>query len=327
MGLFQKLKDGLKKTRDGIMGQIDALFKRFTKVDEELFEELEELLIAADVGMLTSEKICDTLREKVKQTGTKEPQEVRNLLVETITEMLEGDTELKLDTKPSIILVIGVNGVGKTTTIGKLCAKYRKAGKKVIIAAADTFRAAAIDQLEVWAERAKCDIVKHTEGSDPAAVIFDAISAAKARKADILICDTAGRLHNKKNLMDELGKINRVFEREAPDCDREVLLVLDATTGQNAINQARAFKDTAGLTGIILTKLDGTARGGVVLAIKEELGVPVKFIGVGEKIEDLQPFEPKAFASALFDNADKVGDFEIKLSYDEEEAEDYGDEE
>lgn len=324
MGLFQKLKEGLKKTRDGIMGQIDSLFKRFTKVDEELFEELEEILIAADVGMLTAEKICDTLRGKVKQTGTKEPQEVRNLLVETITEMLEGDTSLKLDSKPSIILVIGVNGVGKTTTIGKLCSKFRKEGKKVVIAAADTFRAAAIDQLEVWADRAKCDIVKHTEGSDPAAVIFDAVSAAKARKADILICDTAGRLHNKKHLMDELAKINRVFEREAPECDREVLLVLDATTGQNAINQARTFKDTAGLTGIILTKLDGTARGGVVLAIKEELGVPVKFIGVGEKIEDLQPFDPKAFATALFDNADKIEDFEIKLGheYDGEDDED-----
>lgn len=326
MGLFQKLKEGLKKTRDGIMGQIDALFKRFTKVDEELFEELEELLIAADVGMLTSEKICDTLRDKVKKTGTKEPQEVRSLLIETIAEMLEGDMELKLDTKPSIILVIGVNGVGKTTTIGKLCSKFRKEGKKVVIAAADTFRAAAIDQLEIWAERAKCDIVKHTEGSDPAAVIFDGVSAAKARKADILICDTAGRLHNKKHLMDELAKINRVFDREAPDCSREVLLVLDATTGQNAINQARAFKDTAGLTGIILTKLDGTARGGVVLAIKEELGVPVKFIGVGEKIEDLQPFNPKAFASALFDNADKVGDFEIKLGH-EDDASDESDEE
>lgn len=322
MGLFQKLKEGLKKTRDGIMGQIDALFKRFTKVDEELFEELEELLIAADVGMLTSEKICDTLRDKVKKTGTKDPQEVRNLLVETIAEMLEGDMELKLETKPSIILVIGVNGVGKTTTIGKLCSKFRKEGKKVVIAAADTFRAAAIDQLEIWAQRAKCDIVKHTEGSDPAAVIFDGVSAAKARKADILICDTAGRLHNKKHLMDELAKINRVFEREAPDCSREVLLVLDATTGQNAINQARAFKDTAGLTGIILTKLDGTARGGVVLAIKEELGVPVKFIGVGEQIDDLQPFNPKAFAAALFDNADKVGDFEIKLGHEDDEVED-----
>lgn len=322
MGLFQKLKEGLKKTRDGIMGQIDALFKRFTKVDEELFEELEELLIAADVGMLTSEKICDTLRDKVKKTGTKDPQEVRNLLVETISEMLEGDMELKLETKPSIILVIGVNGVGKTTTIGKLCSKFRKEGKKVVIAAADTFRAAAIDQLEIWAQRAKCDIVKHTEGSDPAAVIFDGVSAAKARKADILICDTAGRLHNKKHLMDELAKINRVFEREAPDCSREVLLVLDATTGQNAINQARAFKDTAGLTGIILTKLDGTARGGVVLAIKEELGVPVKFIGVGEQIDDLQPFNPKAFAAALFDNADKVGDFEIKLGHEDDEVED-----
>lgn len=327
MGLFQKLKEGLKKTRDGIMGQIDALFKRFTKVDEELFEELEELLIAADVGMLTSEKICNTLREKVKKTGTKEPQEVRGLLVETISEMLEGDMELKLDTKPSIILVIGVNGVGKTTTIGKLCSKFRKEGKKVVIAAADTFRAAAIDQLEIWAERAKCDIVKHTEGSDPAAVIFDGVSAAKARKADILICDTAGRLHNKKHLMDELAKINRVFEREAPDCSREVLLVLDATTGQNAINQARAFKDTAGLTGIILTKLDGTARGGVVLAIKEELGVPVKFIGVGEKIEDLQPFNPKAFAAALFDNADKVGDFEIKLGHEDDSDDDDGEDE
>ncbi len=322
MGLFQKLKEGIKKTRDGIMGQIDALFKRFTKVDEELFEELEELLIAADVGMLTSEKICDTLRDKVKKTGTKDPQEVRNLLVETIAEMLEGDMELKLETKPSIILVIGVNGVGKTTTIGKLCSKFRKEGKKVVIAAADTFRAAAIDQLEIWAQRAKCDIVKHTEGSDPAAVIFDGVSAAKARKADILICDTAGRLHNKKHLMDELAKINRVFEREAPDCSREVLLVLDATTGQNAINQARAFKDTAGLTGIILTKLDGTARGGVVLAIKEELGVPVKFIGVGEQIDDLQPFNPKAFAAALFDNADKVGDFEIKHGHEDDEVED-----
>ncbi|MGN0474154.1 MAG: signal recognition particle-docking protein FtsY [Acutalibacteraceae bacterium] len=326
MGLFQKLKEGLKKTRDGIMGQIDALFKRFTKVDEELFEELEELLIAADVGMLTSEKICDTLRDKVKKTGTKEPQEVRGLLIETIAEMLEGDMELKLDTKPSIILVIGVNGVGKTTTIGKLCSKFRKEGKKVVIAAADTFRAAAIDQLEIWAERAKCDIVKHTEGSDPAAVIFDGVSAAKARKADILICDTAGRLHNKKHLMDELAKINRVFDREAPDCSREVLLVLDATTGQNAINQARAFKDTAGLTGIILTKLDGTARGGVVLAIKEELGVPVKFIGVGEKIEDLQPFDPKAFAAALFDNADKVGDFEIKLGHEDDASDEEDDE-
>ncbi len=322
MGLLQKLNEGLKKTRDGIMGQIDALFKRFTKVDEELFEELEELLIAADVGMLTSEKICDTLRDKVKKTGTKDPQEVRNLLVETIAEMLEGDMELKLETKPSIILVIGVNGVGKTTTIGKLCSKFRKEGKKVVIAAADTFRAAAIDQLEIWAQRAKCDIVKHTEGSDPAAVIFDGVGAARARKADILICDTAGRLHNKKHLMDELAKINRVFEREAPDCSREVLLVLDATTGQNAINQARAFKDTAGLTGIILTKLDGTARGGVVLAIKEELGVPVKFIGVGEQIDDLQPFNPKAFAAALFDNADKVGDFEIKLGHEDDEVED-----
>ena len=315
MGFFKSLKEGLKKTRDGIMGQIDALFKRFTKVDEELFEELEELLIAADVGMLTSEKICDTLRDKVKKTGTKDPKEVRDLFVETIAEMLDGDMSLKLDTKPSVILVIGVNGVGKTTTIGKLCSLFRKDGKKCVIAAADTFRAAAIEQLEVWAERAKCDIVKHTEGSDPAAVVFDGISAAKARGADILICDTAGRLHNKKHLMDELAKINRVIDREAPDCDREVLLVL-----------ARAFRDAAGLTGIILTKLDGTARGGVVLAIKEELGVPVKFIGVGEKIEDLQPFNPRAFAAALFENSDRVGDFEINFG-EEPETDEEGEEE
>ena len=300
MGFFKSLKEGLKKTRDSIFGQIDALFKRFKKVDEELFEELEELLIAADVGMLTSEKICDTLRDKVKSTGTKDPQEVRDLFVETISEMLEGDMSLKLDTKPSVILVIGVNGVGKTTTIGKLCSRFRKDGKKCVIAAADTFRAAAIDQLEVWAERAECDIVKHTEGSDPAAVVFDAISAAKARKADILICDTAGRLHNKKHLMDELAKINRVIDREAPDCDREVLLVLDATTGQNAVSQAKLFTQAAPITGVVLTKLDGTAKGGVVIGISDQFKIPIKYIGVGEGIDDLQMFDKREFVDSLF---------------------------
>lgn len=303
MGFFEKIKQGLKKTKEGIFGQIDALFKRFTKIDEELFEELEELLIMADCGASTAEEICSQLRTQVKKTGAKEPAEVKNLLEQVISDMLVGDHELHLDTKPSVILVIGVNGVGKTTTIGKICSRLKSEGKKVVIAAADTFRAAAIDQIAIWAERAGCDIVKHSEGSDPAAVVFDGANAAKARNADVLIIDTAGRLHNKKYLMDELAKISRVLDRELPDASREVLLVLDATTGQNAVNQAKAFKDTAGLTGIILTKLDGTARGGVVIAIKEDLGVPVKYIGVGEKIDDLQPFEPREFARALFDNA------------------------
>lgn len=301
MGFFEKIKTGLKKTKDGIFGQIDSLFKSFTKIDEELFEELEELLIAADCGALTASAICERLRARVKQTGTKDAQEVRALLCDVVAEMMDGGQELELSTKPSVILVIGVNGVGKTTTIGKLCARFKAEGKKCVIAAADTFRAAAIDQLDIWAERSGCDIVKHSEGSDPAAVVFDSASAAKARGADVLIIDTAGRLHNKKYLMDELGKISRVLDRELPGCSREVLLVLDATTGQNAVNQAREFKNTAGLTGIVLTKLDGTARGGVVIAIKEDLGVPVKFIGVGEQIDDLQPFDAKAFAAALFE--------------------------
>lgn len=301
MGFFDKIKQGLQKTKDGIFGQIDTLFKSFRKVDEELFEELEELLIAADCGAVTSAKICDTLRDRVKKAGAKEADEVKELLREVVTELLTGEQELVLETSPSVILVIGVNGVGKTTTIGKLCASFKAQGKKCVIAAADTFRAAAIDQLAIWAERSGSDIVKHSEGSDPAAVVFDAAQAAKARHADILIIDTAGRLHNKKHLMDELSKISRVLDRELPEASREVLLVLDATTGQNAVNQAREFKNTAGLTGIVLTKLDGTARGGVVLAIKEDLGVPVKYIGVGEQIDDLQPFDPEQFAKALFD--------------------------
>jgi len=303
MGFFDKILQGLKKTKDGIFGQIDALFKRFTKIDEELFEELEELLIAADCGALTASEICDRLRAEVKRTGTKDPNEVKELLVTVIADMMDGEQELVMNTRPSVVLVIGVNGVGKTTTIGKLCSRFVADGKKVVIAAADTFRAAAIEQLDIWAKRSNCDIVKHSEGADPAAVVFDGASAAKARGADVLIIDTAGRLHNKKYLMDELAKISRVLDRELPDADREVLLVLDATTGQNAVNQARAFKETAGLTGIVLTKLDGTARGGVVIAIKEELGVPVKYIGVGEQIDDLQPFEPREFARALFENS------------------------
>ena len=303
MGFFDKILEGLKKTKQGIFGQIDALFKRFTKIDEELFEELEELLIAADCGALTASEICDRLRSEVKRTGAKDPNDVKDLLVEVIADMMDGDHELVMNTKPSVVLVIGVNGVGKTTTIGKLCARFKADGKKTVIAAADTFRAAAIEQLDIWAKRSDCDIVKHSEGADPAAVVFDGASAAKARGADVLIIDTAGRLHNKKYLMDELAKISRVLDRELPDADREVLLVLDATTGQNAVNQARAFKETAGLTGIVLTKLDGTARGGVVIAIKEELGVPVKYIGVGEQIDDLQPFQPRDFARALFEES------------------------
>ena len=291
MGLFQKIKDGLKKTRDSIVGQIDSMLKSFTKIDEELFEELEELLVMGDVGLPTAQRICEELRKRVKQEGIKDPNAIHGLMHDIITQMLKGGEELHISTKPSIILVIGVNGVGKTTTIGKIAARLTQEGKKVILGAADTFRAAAIDQLEIWAQRSGADIVKQNEGSDPAAVVYDAISAAKARNADVVICDTAGRLHNKKNLMDELAKIGRIIDRELPNADKEVLLVLDATTGQNAVNQAREFKNAAGITGIVLTKLDGTARGGVVLAIKEDLNVPVKFIGVGEQVDDLQPFD------------------------------------
>lgn len=301
MGLFAKFKEGLKKTKNNIMGQIDSMIKSFTKIDEELFEELEELLIMGDVGMATSQKICEKLRENVKKEGISEPNLIYGLLEEIVAEMLSGGEALNLSTKPSMILVIGVNGVGKTTTIGKLAAQLKNEGRKVLLGAADTFRAAAIDQLEIWAERADVDIVKQNEGSDPAAVVFDTISAAKARNCDVIICDTAGRLHNKKHLMDELSKISRVISRELPGADTEFLLVLDATTGQNAVNQAREFKNAAGITGVVLTKLDGTARGGVVLAVKEELGIPVKFIGVGEQIDDLQPFDARKFASALFE--------------------------
>lgn len=300
MGFFNKIKEGLKKTRDAVIGQIDSMLKSFTKIDDELFEELEELLVMGDVGVPTAEKICEELKKKVKKEGIKNPNEIHRLLEETVSDMLRGGEELDLSTTPSIILVIGVNGVGKTTTIGKLANHLTKQGKKVILAAGDTFRAAAIEQLEIWADRSHCEIIKQNEGSDPAAVIYDAISAAKARHADVIICDTAGRLHNKKPLMDELAKINRIIDRELPDASKEKLLVLDATTGQNAVNQAEQFSLATGITGIVLTKLDGTAKGGVVLAIKEGLGIPVKYIGVGEQIDDLQPFDAEDFAKALF---------------------------
>ena len=300
MGFFNKIKEGLKKTRDAVIGQIDSMLKSFTKIDDELFEELEELLVMGDVGVPTAEKICEELKKRVKKEGIKNPNEIHRLLEETVSDMLRGGEELDLSTTPSIFLVIGVNGVGKTTTIGKLANHLTKQGKKVILAAGDTFRAAAIEQLEIWADRSHCEIIKQNEGSDPAAVIYDAISAAKARHADVIICDTAGRLHNKKPLMDELAKINRIIDRELPDASKEKLLVLDATTGQNAVNQAEQFSLATGITGIVLTKLDGTAKGGVVLAIKEGLGIPVKYIGVGEQIDDLQPFDAEDFARALF---------------------------
>lgn len=302
MGFFDKIKNGLKKTKENMVQKMETVFHSFTKIDEELFEELEEILIMSDVGVNTSMKICETLRKRVKERGITDGSQVKGLLKEIITEMLTGGEELKIDTKPSVILVIGVNGVGKTTTIGKLAANLQAQGKQVILGAADTFRAAAIDQLQIWADRAGTKLVKHSEGSDPAAVVFDTLAAAKSRGADVAVIDTAGRLHNKKNLMNELEKISRVIEREAEGCDKEVLLVLDATTGQNGVNQAREFMNATGLTGIVLTKLDGTAKGGVVIAIKDELGLPIKYIGVGEQLDDLQPFEPEAFVNALFDD-------------------------
>ena len=300
MGFFSKIKEGLKKTRTSIGEGFNSVFSVFRKVDEDFLEELLELLIMADVGYETSERIIDELRKKAKLENLNDSESVKAALAEIIAESMRGGNDLNISTKPSVILVVGVNGVGKTTTIGKLAHRLSESGKKVIIGAADTFRAAAIDQIAVWAERSGTDIVKHKDGADPAAVVYDTIAAAKARNADVIICDTAGRLHNKKNLMGELEKITRVIDRELPDADKEVLLVLDATTGQNAVNQAREFKNAAGITGIVLTKLDGTARGGVVLAIREDLDVPVKFIGVGEGVDDLQPFDPDDFARGIF---------------------------
>ncbi len=301
VGFFEKLKNGLKKTKDGFMSRIELLMNSFTKIDEDFFDELEETLILSDIGAETSMEICDKLRLAVKRTGATDPADVKRLLRDIIAEMLTGDNELRLDTKPSVVMVIGVNGAGKTTTIGKLAANLRAQGRKVLVAAADTFRAAAIDQLNVWTDRAGVDIIKHSEGSDPAAVVFDALNAAKARGADVVLCDTAGRLHNKKNLMEELKKISRVISREAPGASVETLLVLDATTGQNAVNQAKLFSESAEITGIALTKLDGTAKGGIIIPIKNELGIPVKLVGVGEKIDDLQPFIPADYVQALFE--------------------------
>lgn len=302
MGLFDKLKSGLTKTRAAVTEQINTVFSAFVGVDEELFESLEEALIMADIGMETSIALIDELRDRVKKKFITDGNLVKEELYSVISDTLcEIDTNMHLDTLPAVILVIGVNGVGKTTSIGKMASYYKQQGKKVLLAAADTFRAAAIDQLDVWAERSGCDIIKHNEGSDPAAVVFDACNAAKARGVDILICDTAGRLHNKKNLMAELEKINRVISRELPGAARENLIVLDATTGQNAVSQAKLFSEVSDLTGIILTKLDGTAKGGIVISISKEQSLPVKFIGVGEDVEDLQIFSPEDFAKALFE--------------------------
>ena len=301
MGFFKKISDGLKKTRDSFMGALTGLVNSFTKIDEELFEELEEILIMSDIGVNTASKICDELRARIKKDGVTDPALIKGMLKEIVVEMVEGDVELKINTKPSIILVIGVNGAGKTTTIGKLALQLKNQGKSIVLGAADTFRAAAIDQLGVWADRAGVPMISNAEGSDPASVVFDTIATAKARGTDVIICDTAGRLHNKKNLMDELAKIFRIVKRELPDADMEALLVLDATTGQNAVNQAKEFSNVTEISGIVLTKLDGTARGGVVVTIQDELNIPVKFIGVGEQIDDLQPFVPEDFANALFE--------------------------
>ena len=301
MGFFKKLNKGLKKTRDNMSGAINAALYGENEIDDEFYDELEEILVMADVGVNTSAEIVEKLRDAVFKKNLRKAKDVKDEIKNIVADMLSGGETIDMVTIPSVILVIGVNGVGKTTSIGKMAAMFKEEGKKVILGAADTFRAAAIDQLEIWADRAGVDIVKHKEGADPAAVVFDTISAGKARNADIIICDTAGRLHNKKNLMDELAKIYRVIDRQLPYADREIFLVLDATTGQNAVNQAKEFKDVAEITGIILTKLDGTAKGGVVLAIKNDLKVPVKFIGVGEGIDDLRPFDPKAFAEGLFE--------------------------
>lgn len=303
LGFFEKLMQGLDKTRKEMTSKIDSVLKSYTKIDEELFEDLEEILVTADVGIQTTMEITDRLKDRVKEEKIKDPEIIRDLLKDEIKNLMtqsEEGNKLMLDPSPAVVLVVGVNGVGKTTTIGKLAYNLREKGKKVIIAAGDTFRAAAIEQLEEWGNRAGADIVAHSEGADPAAVIFDGIQAAKARKSHVLICDTAGRLHNKKNLMNELNKIFRVVEREYPEAQKEVLLVLDATTGQNAISQAKVFKEVCDITGVALTKLDGTAKGGVVIALQSELGLPVKLVGVGEGIEDLQPFNVDDFVEAIF---------------------------
>lgn len=300
MGFFDKLKEGLGKTKQTLNEKINDVFANFRKVDEDLLDELEEALIMSDIGIETSTKIIDELRARIKKENIQDEEAVRRVLKEEMIKLLDvGDTSLNITTVPSVILVVGVNGVGKTTSIGKIANNLRKSGKKVVIAAADTFRAAAVEQIEIWAQRTDCELVKKPEGSDPASVVFDAIQVAKEQQADVLICDTAGRLHNKKNLMDELAKINKVINRELPDSAKEVLLVLDGTTGQNAIMQVKAFKETTDITGIVLTKLDGTAKGGVVVGIVAENKIPVKFIGVGEGVDDMEKFNAEDFVSAI----------------------------
>ncbi|MBE6891431.1 MAG: signal recognition particle-docking protein FtsY [Ruminococcaceae bacterium] len=301
MGFFSKIKESLSKTKQNISDGLNELFANFRKVDEAFLEELEEILLLADVGFETTEKIIEEVRHIAKLEKIENAETLKSRLADIITEMMSGGNELNINTKPSVIIVVGVNGVGKTTTIGKLANMLKNEGKKVIIAAADTFRAAAIEQVEIWAQRSDIDLVKHRDGSDPAAVVFDAVQAAKARGADVVICDTAGRLHNKKNLMDELAKIARVADRELPGCDRETLLVVDATTGQNAVEQAKNFKEATDITGVVLTKLDSTAKGGVTIAVKEVTGVPVKLVGLGEQIDDLKIFDPADFAKALIE--------------------------
>lgn len=301
MGFFDSLKKGLEKTKQSVFGQVKNIIKNMRKVDEDLLEELEETLIMSDVGYTSTELIISRLRDTLKERKIQGGDDAVEVLKEILVDIIGEDEPLKLETKPSVVLVIGVNGVGKTTSIAKMALQLKKQGKKVVLAAADTFRAGAIDQLNIWAERVGVDIIKQSEGSDPAAVVFDAIAAVKKRNADVLIVDTAGRLHNKKNLMDELAKINRVISRELPDACRENLLVVDSTTGQNAVNQAKEFKNAADITGIVLTKLDGSAKGGIIFSVKQELDIPVKYIGVGEKAEDLQPFCAKEFVDALFE--------------------------
>ena len=301
MVFFSKIKEGLSKTKASFSNGITSVINSFTRIDEEFFDELEEILVMSDIGVETSAYLCAELRKKVKETGTTDPNAIKRLLVDIIASTVSGDSSLNLETQPSIILVVGVNGVGKTTSIGKLSYRLKNSGKKIVLGAADTFRAAAIEQLGVWSQRAGVDMVKSVDGTDPASVVFDTIASAKAKKADVIICDTAGRLHNKKNLMEELSKINRIIDREMPDYSKETLLVLDASTGQNAVNQAKEFMGVTNITGIILTKLDGTAKGGIIISIYKQLGIPVKFVGVGEGIDDLMPFNPNEFAEGIIE--------------------------
>ena len=321
MGFFDKLKEGLMKTKNAVFGQVNEVIKNFRKVDESLLEELEEIMICADMGTNTTEKVIEELRDRIKTENIKNADDVKTALCDILVKQIGEGEELNLSTTPSVILVIGVNGVGKTTSIGKIANNLRKEGKKVIVAAADTFRAAAIDQLAVWCDRAGVELIRQNEGADPASVVYDAIAAANKQRADVLIIDTAGRLHNKSNLMNELAKINRIITRELPDAARETLLVLDSTTGQNAVIQAKKFKETADITGLILTKLDGTAKGGAVFSIKDEIDIPVKFIGVGEQIDDMQPFDAKMFVDALMQEDEKDED-ESENDTSEEENDD-----